>query len=172
MISSNFLRSPGEPCGFDIICSNESRSGTSISDTIGQYCSEQKSVMTRIFGIPTFSLSFDIATNFSTIARTLPGLQYMISRIRNMFGRSSFGEFRIVALASLRPSATPSKLGHQLPGGILDGSGATKKSATNRERISESKRARIETLMSLLVTLLFFRVSRDDAIRARRAGAT
>src|SRR5689334_5986585 len=42
------------------------------------------SVMTRIFGMPTFSLSLDIALNLSTIARTLPGLQYMISRTRYM----------------------------------------------------------------------------------------
>jgi hypothetical protein len=29
--------------------------------------------MTRIAGMPTFVLNFDIARNFSTIGRTLPG---------------------------------------------------------------------------------------------------
>jgi hypothetical protein len=38
--------------------------------------------MTRIGGMPIFLLSFDIAKNFSTIGRTLPGLQYMTSRTR------------------------------------------------------------------------------------------
>jgi hypothetical protein len=42
------------------------------------------SVMTRMRGIPDFSPSFDIATNFSTIGRTFPGLQYIMSRISNM----------------------------------------------------------------------------------------
>ena len=42
------------------------------------------SVMTRIFGMPVFWPSFDMATNFSTIGRTLPGLQYMMSRMSSM----------------------------------------------------------------------------------------
>ena len=49
--------------------------------------SAQKSVMMRMRGIFNFSLSFDIPRNFSFIAETLPGLQYMTSRIKNM-GRS------------------------------------------------------------------------------------
>src|ERR1044072_7556872 len=40
--------------------------------------------MTFIFGNPSFSLSFDIARNFSTSGRTFPGLQYMISRTSSM----------------------------------------------------------------------------------------
>src|SRR6059058_5635894 len=44
----------------------------------------EKVGMPRMRGMPTFSLSFDILTNFSTIGRTLPGLQYMISRMRYM----------------------------------------------------------------------------------------
>src|SRR5690348_14530383 len=35
-------------------------------------------------GMPSFTFNFDIAMNFSTIGRTLPGLQYMISRMSNM----------------------------------------------------------------------------------------
>src|SRR5437870_11710393 len=58
--------------------------GTSNSDTIVQYCSAQKSVMTRILPSPAFSLSLDIARNLSTIGRTLPGLQYMISRMSSI----------------------------------------------------------------------------------------
>src|SRR5438105_5561083 len=84
MRSSNCFMSSAEPCGDAIMRSNSPRSDTSISETIVQYCSAQKSVITRIRGMPTFSLSFDILTNFSTIGRTLPGLQYMISRMRYM----------------------------------------------------------------------------------------
>src|SRR5438067_3886594 len=40
--------------------------------------------MTRILPMPIFSLRADIATNFSTIGFTLPGLQYMISRINSI----------------------------------------------------------------------------------------
>src|SRR5918993_4069251 len=90
MISSSCFMSSADPCGDDIICSNACRSDTSVSATSVQYCSAQKSVMMRMRGMPTFSPSFDIATNFSTIARTLPGLQYMMSRIRNM-GPSRWG---------------------------------------------------------------------------------
>src|SRR6185437_16140125 len=43
----------------------------------------------RIFGIPARSPTFDMAVNFSTIARTFPGLQYMMSRTRYM-SRSEF----------------------------------------------------------------------------------
>src|SRR5688572_33316292 len=57
---------------------------TSNSDTIVQYRSAQKSVMTRIFPRPAASLIFAIERNFSTMGRTLPGLQYMISRIGGM----------------------------------------------------------------------------------------
>src|SRR5213592_2094613 len=64
-----------------IIASNACMLGTSNSDTIVQYCSAQKSVMTRILPSPAFSLSLDMARNLSTIGRTLPGLQYMISRM-------------------------------------------------------------------------------------------
>src|SRR2546426_4035635 len=67
-----------------IIASNASMLGTSNSDTIVQYCSAQKSVMTRILPSPAFSLSLDIARNLSTIGRTLPGLQYMISRMSSI----------------------------------------------------------------------------------------
>src|SRR5438094_3143190 len=64
-----------------IIASNCCMLGTSNSDTIVQYCSAQKSVMTRILPSPAFSLSLDMARNLSSIGRTLPGLQYIISRI-------------------------------------------------------------------------------------------
>src|ERR1041384_3658814 len=57
---------------------------TSNSDTTVQYRSAQKSVITRIAPMPDFSMSFDIARNFSTIGRTLPGLQYMTSRMSSM----------------------------------------------------------------------------------------
>src|SRR5256886_11606279 len=40
--------------------------------------------MTRIFGMPAFWPSLDMARDFSTIGRTLPGLQYMISRMRSI----------------------------------------------------------------------------------------
>ena len=40
--------------------------------------------MMRIFGIPIFTLSSEIVLNLSTSGRTLPGLQYMISRMRYM----------------------------------------------------------------------------------------
>jgi hypothetical protein len=46
------------------------------------------SVMIRILGIPMRSLSFDMAKNFSTIGRTFPGLQYMMSRTMYMGGSS------------------------------------------------------------------------------------
>src|SRR5207249_4695797 len=42
------------------------------------------SVMTRILPMPAFSVSLDMARNFSTSGRTLPGLQYMISRTSSM----------------------------------------------------------------------------------------
>src|SRR5262245_2553937 len=64
--------------------SNALRLGTSNSDTKVQYCSALRSVITRILPMPDFSMSFDIARNFSTRGRTLPGLQYMISRISSM----------------------------------------------------------------------------------------
>src|SRR5678816_3284003 len=60
-----------------------SRLGTSISATTVQYRSALKSVRTRI-PIPFFALSFFIARNFSTMGRTLPGLQYMMSRMSSM----------------------------------------------------------------------------------------
>src|SRR6185503_2782940 len=55
--------------------------------------------MTRDTGIPIFLLNLFIAWNFSTIGRTLPGLQYMISRTRYMAVlrvRWTFGESRAV----------------------------------------------------------------------------
>src|SRR4029078_9336594 len=55
--------------------------------------------MTRDTGIPIFLLNLFIAWNFSTIGRTLPGLQYMISRTRYMAVlrvRWAFGESRAV----------------------------------------------------------------------------
>ena len=42
------------------------------------------SVMTRILPMPLFSPSFFIARNFSTMGRTLPGLQYKMSRMSSM----------------------------------------------------------------------------------------
>jgi len=47
-------------------------------------------VSTRIFGMPIFWPSLFIAANFSTSGRTLPGLQYITSRISSMYG-SPFG---------------------------------------------------------------------------------
>src|SRR6185312_10460142 len=46
------------------------------------------SVITFIRGPPSFSPSFDMATNFSTIGRTFPGLQYMMSLTRYMASSS------------------------------------------------------------------------------------
>jgi hypothetical protein len=40
--------------------------------------------MTRVLPKPARSLIRDIARNFSTIGFTLPGLQYMISRISSI----------------------------------------------------------------------------------------
>ena len=91
MISSIFFMSSAEPCALLIMSSNACRLGTSISDTTVQYCSAQRSVMIRIRGMPTFSPSFDIATNLSTIGRTLPGLQYMMSRMRYIGSSKSWG---------------------------------------------------------------------------------
>src|SRR2546425_7301301 len=83
MFSISFIVSPRCPPPF-IICSNSSIDSTSISATSIQYRSAQKSVMTRIFGMPLLAPIRFIAKNFSTIGRTLPGLQNMISRTRNM----------------------------------------------------------------------------------------
>src|SRR5882762_5026124 len=83
MLSSSFMDSLLCPCPC-IIASKACILGTSNSDTIVQYRSAQKSVMTRILPCPAFSLSFAIARNFSTMGRTLPGLQYMTSRISSM----------------------------------------------------------------------------------------
>src|ERR1051325_6580783 len=69
---------------------------TSNSDTTVQYRSAQKSVITRIAPMPDFSMSFDIARNFSTIGRTLPGLQYMTSRMSSM-AAPLYGDDGIVA---------------------------------------------------------------------------
>src|SRR6185369_16885269 len=80
MISSMAFASSAEPCAMDIISSNACRVGASISETTVQYCSAETSVMMRMAGIPVFSPIFDSALNLSTIARTLPGLQYMMSR--------------------------------------------------------------------------------------------
>src|SRR6185369_14795537 len=96
--SSSFMSS-GDPDGFCIMSSNALRSATSSSATIVQYRSAEKSVMMRIAGIPIFLLNLFIAWNFSTIGRTLPGLQYMISRTRYMAVlrvRWTFGESRAV----------------------------------------------------------------------------
>src|ERR1700722_14514478 len=69
------------PC---IIASNACMLGTSISATTVQYRSAQKSVMTFIGGMPDLVPSFDIARNLSTSGRTLPGLQYITSRMSSM----------------------------------------------------------------------------------------
>jgi hypothetical protein len=82
--SSNAFMSSADIGGFDIISSNALRSGTSISDTTVQYRSAQKSVMIRMRGIPERSASAFIALYFSTNGRTLPGLQYMRSRMMYM----------------------------------------------------------------------------------------
>ncbi|PYP30662.1 MAG: hypothetical protein DMD49_09885 [Gemmatimonadetes bacterium] len=76
---------------------------TSISATSVQYRSAQKSVITRIFGMPTLALSLDMARNFSTIGRTLPGLQYMISRMSSMW----LSRVRVGLFSSSRPLLLP-----------------------------------------------------------------
>src|SRR2546426_1222046 len=83
MVSNSFMASLLCPCPC-IISSKACMLGTSNSVTIVQYRSAQRSVMMRILPCPSFSLSFAMARDFSTIGRTLPGLQYMISRISNM----------------------------------------------------------------------------------------
>src|SRR6266705_1144586 len=83
MVSNSFMASLPCPCPC-IISSKACMLGTSNSVTIVQYRSAQRSVMMRILPCPSFSLSFAMARDFSTIGRTLPGLQYMISRISNM----------------------------------------------------------------------------------------
>src|SRR4029077_15913364 len=80
MISSMAFESSAFPCAIDILASNAWSVGASISDTTVQYCSAETSVMMRILGMPDFSPIFESALNLSTIARTLPGLQYMMSR--------------------------------------------------------------------------------------------
>src|SRR6476646_10659941 len=72
------------PCGDDIIPSHAESDSTSISATTVQYCSALTSVMRRIFGMPSLTLSSETALNLSTIGRTIPGLQYMMSLTRNM----------------------------------------------------------------------------------------
>src|SRR5262245_37037293 len=57
---------------------------TSISETTVQYRSAHTSVMTRIGPNPIWRPSLSSARNFWTIGRTCPGLQYMMSRTRNM----------------------------------------------------------------------------------------
>src|SRR6266550_897461 len=86
MISSNcFMSSSFCPCPCPcIICSNAARLATSHSETIVQYRSPEKSVITRLLPIPSFSLSADILRNFSTIGRTFPGLQWKTSRISSI----------------------------------------------------------------------------------------
>src|SRR3954447_24292426 len=79
MLSNSFASS-----GFCIIDMKLSMLCTSISETTVQYRSAATSVMMRILGSPRFSLSLDMALNFSTSARTFPGLQYMMSRMSNM----------------------------------------------------------------------------------------
>jgi len=71
------------PC-ICIIRSNSARSATSISAITVQYCSAQKSVMMRICGTLYFVPIAFMVLNFSTSGRTLPGLQFMISRTTNM----------------------------------------------------------------------------------------
>src|SRR2546426_11473419 len=83
--------------------SKSSMLATSISATSVQYRSAQKSVITRIFGMPTFALSLAIAKNFSTIGRTLPGLQYMISRMSSMW----LSRVRVGLFSSSRPLLLP-----------------------------------------------------------------
>src|SRR5262245_8369171 len=64
--------------------------------------------MMRIFGIPFFSPSFDIAWNFSTSGRTLPGLQYMTSRTSSMDGSCELKRcVEQPALPLLLPGADP-----------------------------------------------------------------
>src|SRR5205823_9698110 len=83
ILSNSFMSSLfwPPPC---IIRSNSAMFATSISATSIQYRSEQTSVMTRIFGMPTLALSLAIARNLSNKGRTIPCLQYMISRMRSM----------------------------------------------------------------------------------------
>ena len=75
----------------------------------------------RMRGIPTFSPNFDIARNFSTIGRTLPGLQYMISRIKNMGppgGNTTCGCSVVNVLdRGRRSSIVRAQSAHQPPGG-------------------------------------------------------
>src|SRR5215468_6591916 len=88
IFSNSFMSASDAPGGPAIMSSNALRVGTSISDTSVQYRSAHMSVMMRIFGMPARSLSFDMAKNFSTMGRTLPGLQYMMSRTMYIGGSS------------------------------------------------------------------------------------
>src|SRR6185436_12627859 len=79
MIASNsFIDSSDSPSPL-IIFSKAAMSGVSISITIIQKRSPQKSVITFMVWFDFF-MSFCIARVFSTMGFTLPGLQYMISR--------------------------------------------------------------------------------------------
>src|SRR2546427_1287129 len=69
MLSNSFMASLLCPW-LCIISSKACILGTSNSDTIVQYRSAQKSVITRILPCPTFSLSFAIARN--TVAALFP----------------------------------------------------------------------------------------------------
>ena len=70
MISFISLSASALPDPPDIIFSKVSRLSTSISATIVQYCSAQKSVMMRMGGMPIFGPSLFIAINFWTIGFT------------------------------------------------------------------------------------------------------
>src|SRR3989442_5949168 len=81
--------------------------------------------MTRIFGMPTFALSLAMARNFSTIGRTFPGLQYMISRMSNMrVSRIRVGPEKCVRQALRNPSMKVQdpriEKGHPRPEGVVD----------------------------------------------------
>src|SRR5262245_14593431 len=110
IFSNSFMSASEAPGGGAIMSSNALRFGTSISATTVQYCSAQKSVMIFIFGMPTRSLNVDIAKNFSTIGRTLPGLQYMMSRTRYIAGASkTWGIWTMTALEFRGKAAVATK---------------------------------------------------------------
>src|SRR5689334_23602271 len=79
MILSNSLPVASSMPTPDIMSSNDLRLDTSISATRVQYLGPQKSVSRRSFPIPAFSWSLFISMNFSTSARTFPGLQWKTS---------------------------------------------------------------------------------------------
>src|SRR5436190_12939700 len=64
--------------------------------------------MTRILGMPVFAASSFMARNFSTSGFTLPGLQYMISRISIMVRVSVRSGMRACP-ANLRPGGDTRK---------------------------------------------------------------